>query len=112
METPDKWIVIKITYENGEILYKVFATWYGGYLGSDSWRMNSGIKDVDVQSDDCYIDFIGYSGSVYRCINGRYGTNAFSQSVLNKAIEGAIKAGVSIEVLPENTDWINLLNKL
>lgn len=109
METPDKWIIIKITYENKEILYKVFATWYGGYLGSDSWRMNSGIKDIEIPLEDTYIDFIGHSGSKYRCQDGCYGTNMFTQGIINKVIEGAANANVSIEILPENTNWLELI---
>ena len=109
METPDKWIVVKITNNNGDILYKVFASWYGGYGGNDSWRMNSGIKKINIYEND-YIDFIGHSSSCYRCVIGHYGTNSFSQSILNKAIESAIKVHASIEILPEDTDWSKLLN--
>lgn len=107
METPDKWVVVKII-DDGDILYKVFASWYGGYLGSDSWRINSGITKVNMYEDD-YIDFIGYSGSCYRCVIGHYGTSTYSQGVLNNILKMAEKAKVIIEVLPENTDWSNLL---
>lgn len=31
-EKPDRWVVLKV----GDDLYKVFATWSGGYLGGDS----------------------------------------------------------------------------
>ncbi len=109
METPDKWVVIKIINKE-EILYKVFASWYSGYLGSDSWKINSGIKVV--VDCDTHFNFMGYSGSCYQCIKGTYGTNMYSQSILNSAIESAVKANVSIEVLPENTDWLNLINNL
>ena len=54
METPDKWVVLKIEHE-GNIIYKVFASWYGGYLGSDSWKLNSGIKDIEIPLEDTYI---------------------------------------------------------
>ncbi len=108
MNTPDKWIVIKITNKNEKPLYKVFSSWYGGYLGSDSWKMNSGIKSIDIHEDD-YIDFIGYSGSVYRCVIGCYGTNLYSQGVLNNIIETGKKNNFTVEILPENTDWNKLL---
>lgn len=107
METPDKWVIIKIIYKSGEILYKVFASWYGGYLGSPSWKMNSGINIVE--DYDTHFNFISYSGSCYQCMKGTYGTNMFSQNLLNTIIETAIKADVSIEILPENTDWINIV---
>jgi len=107
METPDKWVVIKIIYEDGEILYKVFASWYGGYLRSPSWKMNSGIKIVE--DYETHFNFIGYSGSCYQCMKSTYGTNMFSQNSLNTIIETAIKTGVFIEILPENTDWISIV---
>ena len=47
---PDKWLVVKITTDK-EPLYKVFACWYGGYLGSDSWQFNSGIVKVEFVDD-------------------------------------------------------------
>ena len=106
METPDKWIVVKIE-TNEMTIYKVFATWYGGYLGSDSWRLNSGIKEIDIHEDD-YIDFIGYSGSVYRCVIGHYGTSMYSQGIINSIIK-SIPEEYSFEILPENTDWSKLL---
>ena len=49
MTTPDKWLVLKI----GD-LYKVYGTWYGGYLGSDSWKINSGI--VKVEEDEYFFN--------------------------------------------------------
>lgn len=107
--TPDKWVVIKITAPD-YILYKVFASFYGGYLGSDSWKLNSGIKSVDIY--DGYIDFIGYSGSIYRCAVGHncYGTSVYSQGVLKNMMEYAEKHNVEIEILPEDTNWSKLLN--
>lgn len=109
METPDKWLVLKITNNSTqETLYKIFATWYGGYLGSDSWKMNSGIKEINIHEDD-YIDFIGYSGSCYRCVIGCYGTSLYSQGVLNHIIEMGKKAKHTIEILPENTKWNELI---
>ncbi len=109
METPDKFLVLKITAPD-YILYKVYGTWYGGYLGEDRWRLNSGIQSVNIHEDD-YIDFIGYSGSVYRCVIGCYGTSIYSQGVLNTLIKNAKSMSVSIEVMPEDTDWSKLFNK-
>ena len=43
----------------------MFATWRGGYTGSDTWRLNSGVYNIDVK--DGYIYFQGFSGSVYEC---------------------------------------------
>ena len=106
MEIPDKWIVIKIT-GGDKPLYKVFASWYGGYLGSDSWKINSGIKIIE--ECEYHFNFIGYSGSCYQCVKGRYGTNNYAQNILNSIIK-SIPTEYSLEILPEDTDWSKLLN--
>lgn len=101
--TPDRWVIIKIVTPT-ETLYKVFASWYGGYAGSDSWKINSGITHA-VLSDDHW-QFAGYSGSVYSCYRGSYGTNGYTGSVLNRFIDKtAEQEGHSIEIMPESTDW-------
>jgi hypothetical protein len=100
--TPDRWVVVKITAPN-VLLYKVFACWYGGYAGSDSWKMNSGIKSAE--EDETHFIFNGHSGSVYRCYKNSYGTNGYGGSVLQNFID---KADYKIEILPEDTNWKEL----
>ncbi len=100
--TPDRWVVVKITTDK-EPLYKVFACWYGGLGGSDSWQMNSGI--VNVELVDNYYEFHGYSGSIYRCHKNCYGTNGYGGSVLANFIN---KADYKIEMLPKDTNWEKL----
>lgn len=100
---PDKWVVVKIGDTD---LYKVFACWYGGYAGSDSWKLNSGIASV-VKEGYCF-DFTGYSGSVYSCHSDTYGTNMYGMGILNNFIENAAKNGVTITVMPEDTDFLTL----
>ena len=79
METkPDYWCIIKIP--NKEPIYKVFATWKGGYLGSDSWRANSGIEKVI--DKETYYEIIGFSDSVYKCYKTAYGTTSYGNSIL------------------------------
>jgi hypothetical protein len=68
MTKPDKWVIIEITVEN-KIYHKVFASFYGGYLDEDSWKINSGINKLE--ENDTHYYFHGYSGSVYRCQKGQ-----------------------------------------
>lgn len=79
--TPDKWVILKMKYED-EVLYKVFASWYGGYSNSDSWQLNSGIVSVELDEDGFY-NFTGYSGSVYCCHKDCYGVTNYSDGVLD-----------------------------
>jgi len=101
-ETPEKWVILKIRNE----YYKVFGTWKGGYLGSDRWKLNSGIKKVE--QDEDYYYFIGFSGSCYKCYKKGYGTaTSFGFAILNEIIE---KGNGEIELMKYADDWENIIN--
>ena len=104
--TPDKWLIVKITNDMNESHYRVFASWYGGYLGSDSWQMNSGITKV--AENDRYYDFEGTSGSVYNCRKGSYGANNYGSNVLSGLIEKGAKDGLLIAALGEDVNPMEL----
>lgn len=106
---PDKWVVVKIidTSEEYPPIYKVFACWYGGYAGSDSWKLNSGILTVTLEGY-CY-NFEGTSGSVYSCHKDLYGTNMYGMGVLSNMIDKAKENGIIIEILPEETNWMEIV---
>jgi hypothetical protein len=104
--TPDRWTVIRI-HAPDQILYKVFASWSGGgFMGSDSWKLNSGIVRATLVDD--YWEFDGSSGSVYRCHKDRYGTNGYGQAVLSNLLSQAKQQSIEIDVLDGETDWGNL----
>ncbi len=103
--TPDRWMVMRI-HTPKEILYKVFATWSGGYAGGDSWKLNSGITRATFC--DPYWEFDGSSGSVYRCHQDSYGTNGYGQAVLNNLLSQAQAQDIQIEVLDRETAWGDL----
>jgi hypothetical protein len=98
---PDKWVVVKITGNEYPTYYKVFACWYGGWAGSDSWKLNSGITKVTYKEKLFY--FEGSSGSVYECHADNYGYNMYGGGVLHDMIEKSAKHGVAIEIMPEET---------
>ena len=77
--TPDKWVVIEIAME-GTVIQRILSSWYGGWAGSDSWRLSSGITEVE-ELEDSYI-IKNHSGSVYTCFKGRYGMSAYTMGVL------------------------------
>lgn len=78
---PDAWVVLQITNpETNETIDKVFAGWRGGYITGDSWKLNSGNKQVIEYPE--YFEFHGYSGSVYKCIKSRHGMTGYMGSLL------------------------------
>lgn len=78
---PDRWIVIEVKENNNEEpIRKVFAGWLDGYLGSDSWKLSSGI--IKIKEDEKAFEFINVSGSVYRCHKNAYGMTGWMFSLL------------------------------
>jgi hypothetical protein len=104
---PDKWVVVKIEGKEFPLTYKVFGCWYGGYLGSNSWKLNSGISKV-TEAEDHWL-FEGYSGSVYSCNENRYGATMYGYGVLQNIIEKSKEAGVNVEIMPDDTNWLELV---
>ena len=76
---PSKWIIIEISSAEDSVR-KVFASWYGGYLDGDSWRLSSGITKVEDKGDH-YL-FHNESGSIYQCYKNCYGTSSYSYGIL------------------------------
>ena len=106
MNTPDRWVVLKIDFE-GKTIYKVFGTWYGGHLGGNYWQLNSGIASLEVTDDS--VLFHGNSGSQYLCYLPSYGLGSWGMSRLEYVIKSAEDGGAKVEVLPHTTYWRNLL---
>jgi hypothetical protein len=104
--TPDKWLVVKITGGEYPPIHKVFACWYGGWAGSDSWKLNSGITKATLEG--FVYSFEGSSGSVYDCHKDCYGANVYGMGVLQTMIDKASKNGITIEILPEETNWLEI----
>lgn len=64
--TPDCWVVIEISGKKVDKPYRrVLAGWYGGYAGSNSWKLSSGIEDMIDRGDHWEIP--NHSGSIYYC---------------------------------------------
>jgi len=83
---PDEWELVFLDTE--EKHYRIFASWYGGFSIGDSWKLNSGITNVQDNGD--FFIFFGESGSEYWCSKKRYGINSsYNTSVLQSLIKNA-----------------------
>jgi len=104
---PDKWVMLKITYKDKPI-YKVLATWYGGFAKGDSWKLNSGVTKIE-EDGQCYL-FYGSSGSVYRCHKQTYGMNMYTRGVLASFQKQADESegAVTVELLGDETNFMEL----
>ena len=79
--TPDRWVMLEITGLGSKPIRKIFAGWYGGYLGSDSWKLNSGVTNIRID-DLGHYEFDGQSGSTYYCHVNTQGMTGYMFSVL------------------------------
>jgi hypothetical protein len=103
--TPDRWVVLKLTsHEDGSVHYRVFGCWFGGFAGSNSWKMNSGITNARFNSVE-YI-FGGHSGSEYCCDATNYGTHMYGQSIIEEFMKNSTEAGGDVSIMSEDTDWV------
>ena len=91
--TPDVWVVLEFARPDLEKpVRKVFGGWYGGYTGSNSWKLNSGITAVRID-DQGHYEFDGYSGSTYYCHFNNYHMSSLMHSVLNNWLAQADERG-------------------
>lgn len=98
--TPNRWVVLQIN-NGSEVLNKVLAGWYGGYIDGDYWKLNSGnVKELEF--DDRW-EFHGYSGSVYVCYKRSYGMNGYMTQVLDTMLS-RLPEGCSIKILESFED--------
>ena len=103
--SPDRWLVLRLSSEEHGTHYRVFATWRGGYVTGDSWKLNSGIVRVQLNGD--YLEFTGGSGSVYRCHRQYYGNTFYGESVLDSLIKNA-ESKLDVVILPAETNFLEL----
>ena len=103
---PDRWLMVSLTTDS-KVHYRVFATWGGGYLNGDSWKLNSGVTALRETKDNFY--FEGSSGSTYICNKKSYGSTGYGFGVLNDFITKSLKHGTVIEALPEETDFTSIV---
>lgn len=68
--------------------------------------MNSGIQFV-TESEHYYL-FQGFSGSIYKCFKSNYGTHMYGHGVLEDIIQRSLEHNVKVEIMPENTNWLDL----
>ena len=103
---PDRWVMLKFNH-NGAIIYKILASWYGGYTRGDSWKLNSGVTKIE-EDGQCYL-FHGSSGSVYRCHKASYGLSMYTAGILESFYKELEGQPVKLECLNEDeTNFMEL----
>lgn len=112
---PDGWALLEINYEhsNPPKFYKILASWSGGYLDGDSWKMSSMI--LSVEEDENFYYTTGETGSVYALRKNGQNPNSYALSVFANYSEGAKKMNppANLILIPNNDDrCINIIKSL
>ena len=97
----DNWVVIKMKGDDPH--YRLLVGTSGGYLDSDSWRINSGITEVNETND--YYYFKGSSGSEYRCGKDSYTLRMNTSHIWTRLQK---LHGDKVEMMPEDTDIMKM----
>ena len=95
MHTPDKWVILEIESPDDKVR-KILSSWYGGYAHGDSWRLSSGITEIE-DKDDHYL-IHNESGSIYQCFKESQGMNNFTASIFEEWLQ-KIPDNVRMEVV-------------
>lgn len=94
--TPDVWEIVKITNPKGVSHYRILAGWFGGFTGSNSWKLSSGILSASL--DEIAYSFPQHSGSTYVCFESSRKLNSMTHSILAHYKD----SGLDIEICEEN----------
>lgn len=99
---PELWCALKITPPDGNIWYRLFGMWRGGFATSDNWRVNSGITKIE--DDGEFYSVYGESGSCYTCHKQVENLDppGYFGSVLYSWQQHALEQGGNVEVVPIN----------
>lgn len=95
--TPNNWVILTIKQSGTPIINKVFASWNGGQLRGDTWKLSSGITDMDFSEPD-RVEIENISGSVYTCYKNRYGMNSTMNLVYENWLSETVKTDYEIVI--------------
>ena len=95
---PDRWVIVRIKSEKHPMIDKILGSWYGGYAGSDEWRMSSGVTKV--VDKDTYYEVHNHSGSIYELSKQTEGMSAYTGSVYARLEKQLTEEGLgTIEII-------------
>jgi hypothetical protein len=89
--TPDKWVIISVDGRK-----HILAGFYGGYLGSDSWRRSTEIESY-IDKGHCY-EVVTKSGSEYVLFKKQEGLTNATSDIYNQMEEYAEAHGKEVSI--------------
>lgn len=93
---PDAWVIVKLSLRDGPI-FKILASWSGGYGYGASWKLSSGT--VAVMEDDESYSFLQESGSTYVCNKELHGSSMTILAAFEEYKKIVESRGLSAEII-------------
>lgn len=97
---PDCWIPVLIESAEYGKVYKILASWYGGFAAGDSWKLSSGIEAIS-RSEDGTLTMPQSSGSVY-VVSDRPHRSSLIQSMYSEFERELVSNGHSFKEVSLN----------
>lgn len=96
---PDRWMIIEMS-DGKNKFHKVFSGNYGGYTGSDDWKLSSAITSIIPNKDSFTVHC--QSGSIYELYRDRYGMSNYMSSIYHGwETQAANAENVTVRILDE-----------
>jgi len=102
---PDVWVIVKIQAPGKEEYHRVLGGWYGGYAGTDSWRLSSGVTRVVDKGS--YFEVYNHSGSMYNCPKHSEKLSLYTQSIFSHYEKESKDKGWVFEIVEmKDTEYV------
>lgn len=79
--TPFRWVIVEVSLSSKKTLH-ILSGWAGGYIGSDSWRLSSPIKNIDSDDAEKVFHVVTGSGSTYNLLYASSGLTFTTTGIL------------------------------
>lgn len=76
---PDAWVIVELGPPDARY-HRVLGGWYGGFAGSNSWRLSSGITRIEKDGYEWKVH--NESGSIYHCHHSCERTTSLTEGIL------------------------------
>lgn len=95
---PDRWTLLYVKYpDEPEEVVRVYSGNYGGFAGSDTWKLSSEVEVTEVEGD--LMKFTTASGSVYTCHKNCYGMSGYMAGVYESIYKAGTDRGIAIRLV-------------
>lgn len=95
---PDRWALLYVKYpDEPEEVVRVYSGNYGGFAGSNTWKLSSEVEVTEVEGD--LMKFTTASGSVYTCHKNCYGMSGYMAGVYESIYKDGTDRGIAIRLV-------------